>query len=91
MSKYEIIEPLPKFGDNTARFIEAPYELVKQIRADVINEFANNVICELKSRHTDMPVIDILGTREKWKEKNLQYLECENLVYKIAKKLKEKE
>ena len=60
----------------------------KQIRADAIDEFAKAIICELKNKHTDMPIVDILGSREKWKEKNSQYLECENLAYKIAKKLK---
>ena len=63
-------------------------EYDKQIRADAIDEFAKAIICELKNKHTDMPIVDILGSREKWKEKNSQYLECENLAYKIAKKLK---
>ena len=53
-----------------------------------IDDFAKAIICELKNKHTDMPIVDILGSREKWKEKNSQYLECENLAYKIAKKLK---
>ena len=60
----------------------------KQIRADAIDDFVNAIICELKNKHTDMPIVDISGSREKWKEKNSQYLECENLAYKIAKKLK---
>ena len=64
------------------------YEYDKQIRADAIDDFAKAIICELKNKHTDMPIVDILGSREKWKEKNSQYLECENLAYKIAKKLK---
>lgn len=55
-----------------------------------IDDFVKIVICELKNRYTDMPIVDIFGSREKWKDNNLQYLECENLVYKIAKKLKEK-
>ena len=63
-------------------------EYDKQIRADAIDDFAKAIICELKNKHTDMPIVDILGSREKWKEKNSQYLECENLAYKIAKKLK---
>lgn len=54
-----------------------------------IDDFAKNLICELKSRHTDIPIIDIFGSRENWKNKNLQYLECENLIYKIAEQLKE--
>ena len=60
----------------------------KQIRADAIDEFAKAIICELKNKHTDMPIVDISGSREKWKEKNSQYLECENLAYKIAEQLK---
>ena len=68
--------------------IEMLLDLYQQGRADAIDEFAKAIICELKNKHTDMPIVDILGSREKWKEKNSQYLECENLAYKIAKKLK---
>ena len=64
------------------------YDYEKQVRADAIDDFAKAIICELKNKHTDMPIVDILGSRDRWKEKNSQYLECENLAYKIAKKLK---
>ena len=53
-----------------------------------VDDMAKSIICAIKNKHTDMPIVDILGSREKWKEKNSQYLECENLAYKIAKKLK---
>ena len=53
-----------------------------------VDDFVKAIICELKNKHTDMPIVDIFGNREKWKEKNSQYLECENLVYKIAERLK---
>ena len=72
----------------TKECIEMLLDLYQQGRADAIDEFAKAIICELKNKHTDMPIVDILGSREKWKEKNSQYLECENLAYKIAKKLK---
>ena len=72
----------------TQECIEMLLDLYKQGRADAIDDFAKAIICELKNKHTDMPIVDILGSREKWKEKNSQYLECENLAYKIAKKLK---
>ena len=68
--------------------IEILLDLYQQGRADAIDDFAKAIICELKNKHTDMPIVDILGSREKWKKKNSQYLECENLAYKIAKKLK---
>ena len=73
---------------NIEEYEEKQKQIYKQIRADAIDEFAKAIICELKNKHTDMPIVDILGSREKWKEKNSQYLECENLAYKIAKKLK---
>lgn len=53
-----------------------------------IDDFVKAIICELKNKHTNMPIVDIFGNREKWKENNSQYLECENLVYKIAEQLK---
>ena len=53
-----------------------------------IDDFVKAIICELKNRYTDMPIVDIFGSRKKWKEKNSQYLECENLAYKIAEQLK---
>ena len=49
-----------------------------------IDDFVIAIICELKNKHTDMPIVDIFGNREKWREKNSQYLEFENLAYKIA-------
>ena len=73
---------------NIGEYEEKQKQIYKQIRVDAIDEFAKAIICELKNKHTDMPIVDILGSREKWKEKNSQYLECENLAYKIAKKLK---
>ena len=53
-----------------------------------IDDFMKAIICELKNKHTDMQIVDIFGNREKLKEKNSQYLECENLVYKIAEELR---
>ena len=61
----------------TKECIEMLLDLYQQGRADAIDEFANWLVEQ-----------GILGSREKWKEKNSQYLECENLAYKIAKKLK---
>ena len=60
----------------------------KAIRDKAIDDFVIAIICELKNRYTDMPIVDILGNREKWKEKKFKYLEFENLVYKIEKQLK---
>ena len=53
-----------------------------------IDDFVIAIICKLKNKHTDMPIVDIFGNREKWREKNSQYLEFENLAYKIAEQLK---
>lgn len=55
-----------------------------------IDDFVKSIICELRNKYPDMPIVDIFGSREKWKEKNSQYLECENLAYKIAEQLKAK-
>ena len=63
-------------------------QMEKQIREEAIDDFVKAIIFELKNKHTDMPIVDIFGSREKWKEKNSQYLECENLAYKIAEQLK---
>ena len=41
MSKYIIKEPTPQYGANTARIVNVPDEVVKQIRADAIDSFAN--------------------------------------------------
>ena len=41
MSKYVIKEPTPQYGANTARIVNVPDEVVKQIRADAIDEFAD--------------------------------------------------
>ena len=89
MSDYKYQRIITKEGEPTiVKVVYVPDEVVKQIKADAIDEFAKAIICELKNKHTDMPIVDILGSREKWKEKNSQYLECENLAYKIAEELK---
>ena len=43
MSKYKIKELMPQYGANTARIINVPDEVVKQIRADAIEEFAREL------------------------------------------------
>ena len=71
---------------NTIRDIHD--NVAREMYCKGIDDFAKAIICELKNKHTDMPIVDIFGNREKWKEKNSQYLECENLVYKITERLK---
>ena len=44
MSKYRIKEPMPQYGANTARIINVPDEVVKQIRTDVIEEYKEEVL-----------------------------------------------
>ena len=41
MSKYTIKEPMPQFGKDVARVVNVPDEVVKKIRADAIDDFAN--------------------------------------------------
>ena len=41
MSKYIIKEPMPQYGKDTARIVNVPDEVVKQIKADAIDDFAN--------------------------------------------------
>ena len=41
MSKYRIKEPMPQYGANTARIVDVPDEVVNQIKADAIDDFAN--------------------------------------------------
>lgn len=43
MKKYKIKQPLPQFGENVTKDIEVPYELVKEIRADAINDLMNKL------------------------------------------------
>ena len=71
-------------------------EIIKEIHDGVaremyckgIDDFMKSIICGIRNKYPDMPIVDIFGSREKWKEKNSQYLECENLAYKIAEQLK---
>ena len=44
MSKYIIKEPMPQYGKDTARIVNVPDEVVKQIRADVIDEYKEEVL-----------------------------------------------
>ena len=43
MSKYVIKEPTPQYGANTARIVNVTDEVVKQIRADAIDDFVHKV------------------------------------------------
>lgn len=43
MSKYIIKEPTPQYGANTARIVNVPDEVVKQIRADAVDDFAKYI------------------------------------------------
>ena len=43
MSKYTIKEPMPQYGENTARIVNVPDEVVKQIRADAIDSINDNI------------------------------------------------
>ena len=66
----------------------ATQTMLKEQYNKAIDDFVIAIICELKNKHTDMPIVDIFGNREKWREKNSQYLEFENLACKIAEQLK---
>ena len=57
MSKYVIKEPTPQYGANTARIINVPDEVVKQIRADAIDEFAKKLIQTVTSMTTGFRVV----------------------------------
>ena len=57
MSKYTIKEPTPQYGANTARIVHIPDEVVKQIRADVIDEFAKKLIQTVTSMTTGFRVV----------------------------------
>ena len=41
MREYKIVEPMPQYGKDVARIVYVPDEMIKQIRADAIDEFAN--------------------------------------------------
>lgn len=55
MKKYKIKQPLPQFGEDVAKVIEVPYELVKEIRADAFDDFVNackeNIMCQTFGLH----------------------------------------
>ena len=67
---------------------DAKQAILKEEYNKAIDDFAIAITCELKNKHTDMPIVDIFGNREKWREKNSKYLEFENLACKIAEQLK---
>ena len=52
-----------------------------------IDDFYIRFICEVKNRYPGMPIVDIV--RNKWEQKNSQYIECEEIALKIAEQLKE--
>ena len=71
MSKYKIKEPTPQYGANTARIINVPDEVVKQIRADVIDEFAKKLIQTVTSMTTGFRVVgNIERIAKELKEQN---------------------
>ena len=41
MREYKIVEPMPQYEKDVARIAYVPDEMIKQIRADAIDEFAN--------------------------------------------------
>ena len=41
MSKYIRVGSMPQYGKDTAKILNVPDEVVKQIRADAIDDFAN--------------------------------------------------
>ena len=43
MKEYKIEEPMPQYGEDVARVVYVPEEVVKQIRADAIDEFAERL------------------------------------------------
>lgn len=53
MKKYKIKQPLPQFGEDVARVIEVPYELVKEIKADAIDEFVKRLKAECRKHYVD--------------------------------------
>ena len=53
MKKYKIKQPLPQFGENVAKVIEVPYEVVKEIRADAFDDFANKLKEECRMHYVD--------------------------------------
>ena len=53
MSKYIIKEPTPQYGANTARIVNVPDEVVKQIRADAIDEFVKRLKSECRKHYVD--------------------------------------
>ena len=85
----ECLEELKAYRENSNGYNKEDIELNRNaVYNKAIDDFVIAIICELKNKHTDMPIVDIFGNREKWREKNSQYLEFENLAYKIAEQLK---
>ena len=71
MSKYRIKEPMPQYGANIARIINVPDEVVKQIRADAIDEFAKKLIRTVTSMTTGFRVVgNIERIAKELKEQN---------------------
>ena len=43
MREYKIVEPMPQYGKDVARIVYVPDEMIKQIRADAIDDFVQKV------------------------------------------------
>ena len=43
MKEYKIVEPMPQYGKDVARIVYVPDEIIKQIRADAVDDFAKYI------------------------------------------------
>ena len=43
MKEYKIVEPMPQYGKDVARIVYVPDEMIKQIRADAVDDFAKYI------------------------------------------------
>lgn len=57
MKKYKIKQPLPHIGKDVFKVIEVSDDVVKQIRADVIDEFTKKLIQTVTSMTTGFRVV----------------------------------
>ena len=83
MSKYRIKEPMPQYGANTARIVDVPDEVVNQIRADVIDDFAKASITMYEKYDID----DVFRTSDTYSYTNACCI-FENYIEEIAEELK---
>ena len=88
MREYKIVEPMPQYGKDAARIVNVPDEVVKQIRADAIDEAKDEIVYHLN----DYALQEAPIYQDDLANQRLVYLAIKNCidgVIEIAEQVKE--